>query len=78
MKLQNTSLLSPVVYEPGYLSKDEMWAAIPYGNRFMIIHNGCQGKVFNTLDNAKKYIEAQVKSVKKSASSSTLEKHLVV
>jgi len=78
MKLPNTSILNPVSYEPGYLSKDEMWAAIPYGNRFMIIHNGSQGKVFNTLDNAKKYIEAQVKSVKKSASSSTLEKHLDV
>jgi hypothetical protein len=77
LNIPNYGILDPVVSEPaGYVTKDGMWAAVPFVNRFMIIHNGKQIKVANTLDNAKKYIEAQIKALKKSTSSGTLEKIL--
>ena len=33
--LNNTSS-----YPAGYVTKDGMWAAVPFGKQFMIIHNG--------------------------------------
>ena len=48
----------------GYVTKDEMWAAVPFGKKYMVIHNGEQIQVFNTLDNAKAFIAKQTKPVK--------------
>lgn len=52
----------------GYITKDGEWAAVPFGKQFMIIHDGKQGKVFKTLEDAKKFISKQVKSKKSSTS----------
>jgi hypothetical protein len=77
INIQNYGILDPVVSEPsGYVTKDGMWAAVPFVNRFMIIHNGKQIKVTNTLENAKKYINSQIKALKKTTSSGTLDKIL--
>jgi hypothetical protein len=44
----------------GYVTKDRMWAAVPFGkNKFIIIHNGQQVHVTNNLINAKSYINKQ-------------------
>jgi hypothetical protein len=51
----------------GYVTKDEMWAAVPFGNKFMIIHNGEQVHVANNLDTAKSFIQKQVKPKPKKA-----------
>lgn len=48
----------------GYVSKDEMWAAVPFGKKYMVIHNGEQMQVFRTLDNAKDFILKQTKPKK--------------
>jgi len=48
----------------GYVTKDEMWAAVPYGNKFMIIHNGEQVHVANTIDSAKSFIQKETKPKK--------------
>lgn len=60
----------------GYVTKDGMWAAVPFGNKFMIIHNGKQGDVFKTLDAAKKHISKQNKIQKSKKASSSLEAFL--
>jgi len=60
----------------GFVTKDGMWAAVPFGNKFMIIHNGQQGDVFKTLDAAKKYISKQNKVQKPKKASSSLEAFL--
>lgn len=50
----------------GYVSSTGEWAAVPFGNQYMIIHNGQQDKVFKTLDAAKDYIQsARKKTVTK-------------
>jgi hypothetical protein len=60
----------------GHVTKDGMWAAVPFGNKFMIIHNGQQGDVFKTLDAAKKYINKQSRMQKNKKASSSLEAFL--
>jgi ribosomal protein L13 len=47
-----------------------MWAAVPFGKKFMIIHNGEQIHVTGTLATAKSYINKQLK-VSKTVKSST-------
>jgi hypothetical protein len=75
--VSNYGILEPVPTEPaGYVTKDGMWAAVPFGNRFMIIHNGQQVQVSNTLETAKKHINSQVKALKKANSKASLEQHL--
>lgn len=49
----------------GYVSSTGEWAAVPYGKQYMIIHNGQQGKVFNTLEAAKDYIKTAGKKDKR-------------
>ena len=49
----------------GYVTKDGMWAAIPYGKKFIIIHNGQQVHLANNYTTAKSYILKQVKLSKK-------------
>jgi len=71
MNIPNYGLLNPKPSEPaGYVTKDEMWAAVPFGNKFMIIHNGEQIHVVGTLAVAKSYINKQLK-VSKTVKSST-------
>jgi len=71
MNTPNYGLLNPKSSEPaGYVTKDEMWAAVPFGKKFMIIHNGEQIHVVGTLAVAKSYINKQLK-VSKTVKSST-------
>ena len=42
-----------------------MWAAVPFGKQFMIIHNGEQVHVAATLATAKSYINKQIKASNK-------------
>tara|TARA_R110000868_G_scaffold173904_1_gene410331 strand:+ start:1597 stop:1812 length:216 start_codon:yes stop_codon:yes gene_type:complete len=65
--MENRTLLNPKTYSPGFITKDETWCAVPYGNRFMILNNGKQIQVFNTLDNAKSFIKKQLKQKNSSA-----------
>ena len=58
----------------GYVTKDGMWAAVPFGKKFMIIHNGQQVHVANTYKAARTYISKEIKSTKRTTS--TLEKFL--
>ena len=58
----------------GYVTKDGMWAAVPYGKKFIIIHNGQQVHVANNYKTAKSFILKQVKASKKT--NSTLEQFL--
>jgi hypothetical protein len=76
MNIQNETILNPVVGDPnGYVTKDEMWAAVPFGKKFVVIHNGLQVHTANNLTTAKSFIQKQIKSTKKKASSS-LDKFL--
>jgi hypothetical protein len=66
MNIPNYGLLNPKPSDPaGYVTKDEMWAAVPFGKKFMIIHNGEQIHVVGTLAVAKSYINKQIKASKK-------------
>ena len=68
--ISNYGLLNPKVSDPaGYITKDGMWAAVPFGKQFMIIHNGEQVHVAGTLATAKSYINKQIKKVKSNTSS---------
>ena len=58
----------------GYVTKDGMWAAVPFGKKFVIIHNGQQVHVANNYKTAKSFILKQVKASKKTTS--TLEQFL--
>ena len=43
----------------GYISSNGLWAAIPYGKRYISIYNGEQICLHNTLETAKKFIQKQ-------------------
>jgi hypothetical protein len=45
----------------GYVTKDGMWAAIPWGKRYVSIYNGEQICTHNTLETAKKFIQKQLR-----------------
>ena len=49
----------------GYVTNDGMWAAVPIGKKFMIIHNGNQVKIINTYKQAIDFILNQKKTTKK-------------
>jgi len=69
MNIQNESLLNPKTGDPnGYVTKDGVWAAVPYGKKFIIIHNGQQVHLANNYSTAKSYILKQVKASKKKTS----------
>jgi hypothetical protein len=75
MNIQNETLLNPKAGDPnGYVTKDGMWAAVPWGKKFVIIHNGQQVHIASTYATAKSYILKQVKASKKKTS--TLENFL--
>jgi hypothetical protein len=54
----------------GYVTKDGMWAAVPFGKKFIIIYNGQQVHVANNYKSAKTYIQKSAKG----ASVSSLDK----
>jgi hypothetical protein len=79
LNVQNYGLLNAKPTEPsGYVTKDGMWAAVPWGKRFVIIHNGEQVHETASLKTAKDYITKQIKVTKpkKTSSSSSLEQFL--
>jgi hypothetical protein len=68
MNIQNESLLNPKPGDPnGFVTKDGMWAAVPFGKKFMSIHNGQQIEIHKSLTIAKKYIQKQIKANKVSS-----------
>ena len=72
MNIPNYGLLNPKPSDPaGYVTKDEMWAAVPFGKQFMILHNGEQVHVAGTLVTAKSYINKQIKTSKPKIKPST-------
>jgi ABC-type uncharacterized transport system ATPase component len=69
MDIQNYGILDAVPTDPsGYVTKDGMWAAVPYGKRFVIIHNGQQVHTANNYQTAKSYIHKQIKISKRNQS----------
>jgi hypothetical protein len=77
MNIPNYGLLDPKPSEPaGYVTKDEMWAAVPFGKKFMILHNGEQIHVCQNLSSAKSYINKQIKVSKIVPGTSSLEAFL--
>ncbi len=77
MNISNYGILNPKPTEPsGYVTKDGMWAAVPWGKRFVILNNGQQVHDTNSLKSAKDYIQKQIKVTKPTKTSSSLEKFL--
>lgn len=73
MNIQNESLLNPKPGDPnGYVTKDGMWAAVPWGKKFVILHNGQQIHTANNYRSALTYI----KKAMKGKSVSTLDKFI--
>jgi hypothetical protein len=73
MNISNYGLLNPKPSDPsGYVTKDGMWAAVPWGKKFVIIHNGQQVHTANNYKSAKTYIQKSAKG----ASVSSLETFL--
>ena len=68
-------VLNPTPGDPeGYVTKDGMWAAVPFGKKFVIIHNGQQVHLANNYKAARTYISKEIKASKKVTS--TLEQFL--
>jgi len=62
INIQNTTLLNPKPGDPnGYVTKDGMWAAVPWGKKFVIIHNGQQIHTASNYKTAKSFIEKAIK-----------------
>jgi hypothetical protein len=73
MNIQNEGILNPKPGSPnGYVTKDGMWAAVPWGKKFVILHNGQQVHTVSNYNSAKTYIQKSVKG----ASVSSLDKFL--
>jgi hypothetical protein len=68
-------VLDPKPGDPqGYVTKDGVWAAVPFGKKFMIIHNGQQVHLANNYKAARTYISKEIKSTR--TVTSTLEQFL--
>ena len=76
--IPNSGLLNNVPSDQeGYVTKDGKWAAVPWGNKFVIICNGEQVHTSNNLTTAKDYIQKKVKQTpRKRTASSSLEEYL--
>jgi len=73
MNIQNDGILNPVPGNPnGYVSRNLEWAAVPYGKKFVILHNGKQVHTANNYKTAKSYIQ----KVLKGKSVSTLDEFI--
>jgi hypothetical protein len=68
--IDRPGILNPNPGDPqGYVTNDGMWAAVPFGKKFIIIHNGKQEKVCNTYKQSVEYIKKQIKIQKNRTSS---------
>lgn len=66
MNIQNEGILNSKPTDPsGYVTKDGMWAAVPFGNKFVIINNGQQIHTCNNYKTARSYIDKEIKLSKK-------------
>ena len=73
MNIQNEGILDAIPGDPnGYVSKDGIWVAVPYGKKFIILHNGQQVHTANNYKSAKSYIQKSAKG----ASVATLKEFL--
>ncbi len=73
MNTQNEGILNPKPGDPnGYVTKNGEWAAVPWGKKFVILHNGQQVHTANNYKSAKTYIQKSAKGT----SVSTLDKFL--
>jgi hypothetical protein len=62
MNIQNETILNASPGDPnGYVTKDGMWAAVPWGKKFIILHNGQQVHTANNYKSAKTYIQKSAK-----------------
>lgn len=63
MNIQNEGLLDPTPGDPnGYVSKDGMWAAVPWtGKKFIIVYNGRQVHIANNYKTARSFITKALK-----------------
>jgi hypothetical protein len=62
MNIQNEGLLNAKPGDPnGYVSKNGEWAAVPWGKKFVILHNGQQVHTANNYKSAKTYIQKSAK-----------------
>jgi len=60
--VQNEGILNPKPGDPnGYVTKDGMWAAVPLGKKFVILHNGQQIHTANNYKTAVSYIKKAMK-----------------
>ncbi len=60
MSYSNSNILDPKPGPIGFTLKD--YAAIPYGNQLMVIHNGKQIKVCRNQQSARNFINKQIRS----------------
>jgi|TARA_E500000331_G_scaffold339336_1_gene369482 hypothetical protein len=68
--IPNPSILDAIPKDPlGYVSNDGVWAAVPWGKKYVILHNGRQVHTSNNLKSAKSYISKSSKATKKTSSS---------
>lgn len=68
--ISNSSLFNSIPGDPdGYVTKDGVWAAVSWGNKYIILHNGKQVHVSNNLKTAKSYISKSSKATKNTNSS---------
>lgn len=76
MNIPNYGLLNPKPTDPsGFVTKDGLWAAVPWGKKFIVLNNGQQVHTANTLKTAKDYINKEIKASKRKQSGS-LDKFL--
>jgi hypothetical protein len=62
MNTQNEGILNPKPGDPnGYVTKNGEWAAVPWGKKFVILHNGQQVHTANNFKSAKTYIQKSAK-----------------
>lgn len=48
----------------GYVSSNGIWAAVPWGNKYVSIYNGQQICTHHSLETAKKFIQRENKKEK--------------
>ena len=60
------TILDPKPKHPlGYVTNDGLWASVPCGKKFVIIHNGSQVAILNTYKQSVDFINNQRKTIKK-------------
>lgn len=60
--IDRPGILDPTPGPPqGFVTKDGMWAAVPFGKKFIIINNGQQVHTANNYRSAVTYIKKAIK-----------------